>query len=73
MPKHFLSCALLLSLLLLAPHADRGGAPRARQPETPDTAPARAAAGTVPVRRAAVAAAVPAPEDGLGFRPGDDR
>ncbi|MFN2416227.1 MAG: M14 family zinc carboxypeptidase [Pyrinomonadaceae bacterium] len=54
MPKHLLSSALLLSLLLLAPHADAGRAPHARQP-------ARSPAG------------VPAPEDVLGFRPGDDR
>ncbi|HEX6183752.1 MAG TPA: M14 family zinc carboxypeptidase [Pyrinomonadaceae bacterium] len=55
MPKHLLSCALLLSLLLLAPHADAGrGAPHARQPRHSP-------------------ADVPAPEDVLGFRPGDDR
>src|SRR5829696_6212791 len=50
MPKHLLSCALLL-LLLLAPHS--GPTPHARG--------------------ASAAAAVPAPEEVLGFRPGDDR
>jgi hypothetical protein len=55
MPKHLLSCALLL-LTLLAPHA--GPAPQAR-----------GARASVPEARAAV----PAPEDVLGFRPGDDR
>jgi hypothetical protein len=53
MPKHLLSCALLL--LLLAPHV--GTPPHAR-----------GARASVPA-----AAAVPAPEDVLGFRPGDDR
>ena len=53
MPKHLLSCALLLLLLLLAPHA--GPRPHARG------------------ARASVPAAVPAPEEVLGFRPGDDR
>ncbi|HEX8292508.1 MAG TPA: M14 family zinc carboxypeptidase, partial [Pyrinomonadaceae bacterium] len=56
MPKHLLSCALLLPLLLLAPHA--GPVPHAR-----------GARASVP----APAAAVPAPEAVLGFRPGDDR
>jgi hypothetical protein len=54
MPKHLLSCALLLTLL--APHA--GPVPHARR-----------ARASVP----APAATVPAPEDVLGFRPGDDR
>src|SRR5215213_4770830 len=54
MPKHLLSCALLL--LLLAPHP--GPTPHARGAPAPAPAPA---------------AAVPAPEDVLGFRPGDDR
>src|SRR5215207_9928687 len=54
MPKHLLSCALLLTLL--APHA--GPTPHAR-----------GARASVPP----AAAAVPAPEDVLGFRPGDDR
>ncbi|HEX8338402.1 MAG TPA: M14 family zinc carboxypeptidase, partial [Pyrinomonadaceae bacterium] len=54
MPKHLLSCALLLTLL--APHA--GPVPHAR-----------GARASVP----AAAAAVPAPEEVLGFRPGDDR
>jgi hypothetical protein len=58
MPKHLLSCALLL-LLLLTPLA--GPTPHARG--------ARASVPTAP----AAAAAVPAPEDVLGFRPGDDR
>jgi hypothetical protein len=59
MPKHLFFCSLLLLLLLLfAPQADRGGASQARQQTG---AAARAAA------------AVPAPEDVLGFRPGDDR
>ncbi|HWS88098.1 MAG TPA: M14 family zinc carboxypeptidase [Pyrinomonadaceae bacterium] len=49
MPKHFLSCALLLLLFLLAPLA--GPAPHAR----------------------GALASVPAPEEVLGFRPGDDR
>jgi Zinc carboxypeptidase len=69
MPKHLLSCALLLSLLLLAPHADRGGAPHARlharQPGPFAATVAGPAQGST--------AAVPAPEDVLGFRPGDDR
>ncbi|MDT5270231.1 MAG: hypothetical protein QOH49_2417 [Acidobacteriota bacterium] len=54
MPKHLLSCTLLL-FLLLAPLAG----------QTPHVQVVRA---SVPV-----AAAVPAPEDVLGFRPGDDR
>src|SRR5215218_2997111 len=54
MPKHPLSCALLL-LLLLAPLA--GPTPHARGARASVHAPA----------------AVPAPEDVLGFRPGDDR
>jgi hypothetical protein len=53
MPKPLLSCALLLLLTLLAPHA--GTLPHARG------------------ARASVPAAVPAPEEVLGFRPGDDR
>ncbi|MDX6484366.1 MAG: hypothetical protein QOE95_2137, partial [Gaiellaceae bacterium] len=56
MPKHLLSCTLLL-LLLLAPFA--GPTPQARE-----------ASASVP---ASAAATVPAPEDVLGFRPGDDR
>jgi hypothetical protein len=69
MPKHLLSCALLLSLILLAPQADRGGAPQARQHARQFTAGAANVAGLAP----GSAAAVPAPEDVLGFRPGDDR
>ncbi|MFL6256984.1 MAG: M14 family zinc carboxypeptidase [Pyrinomonadaceae bacterium] len=58
MPKHLLSCTLLLLLLLLlAPFA--GPAPNAR-----------GARASVPAPRAA---SIPAPEDVLGFRPGDDR
>jgi hypothetical protein len=57
MPKHLLSCALLLLLLLLlAPLA--GPTPQARW-----------ARASVPTS----AAVVPAPEEVLGFRPGDDR
>ncbi len=48
MPKHLLSCALLLFTLLTMP------------------------AGPAPHARGALAS-VPAPEDVLGFRPGDDR
>src|SRR5215203_4896075 len=55
MPKHLLSCALLLTLLAQL----AGPAPLARG--------ARAAVTT------GTAAAVPAPEEVLGFRPGDDR
>src|ERR1041385_8467083 len=51
MPKHLLSCALLL-IALLAPLS--GPTPRASVPTS-------------------LAAAVPAPEEVLGFRPGDDR
>src|SRR5215204_3219634 len=54
MPKHLLSCALLLTLL--APLAG----------PTPNARGAHASVPTSP-------AAVPAPEDVLGFRPGDDR
>ena len=57
MPKHLLSYALLL-LALLAPPA--GPTPHARG--------ARAAVPT-----SSSAAAIPAPEEVLGFRPGDDR
>ncbi|HJQ34463.1 MAG TPA: M14 family zinc carboxypeptidase [Pyrinomonadaceae bacterium] len=46
-----------LALLLLFPYANRTAAPHARQTQT----------------RVASPAAVPAPEDVLGFRPGDDR
>jgi hypothetical protein len=56
MPKHLLSCALLL-LTLLAPTS--GPTPQARGARASVPAPA--------------AAAVPAPEEVLGFRPGDDR
>ena len=72
MPKHLLSCALLLSLLLLAPHADRGGAPHARQ-YARHTQSARPGAANVAGLARGSAATVPAPEDVLGFRPGDDR
>ncbi|HEX8281875.1 MAG TPA: M14 family zinc carboxypeptidase [Pyrinomonadaceae bacterium] len=58
MPKHLLSCALLLlSLILLVPHADAGRGPQAQRGARPGVA----------------VTAVPAPEDVLGFRPGDDR
>ncbi|HEX8557303.1 MAG TPA: M14 metallopeptidase family protein [Pyrinomonadaceae bacterium] len=68
MPKHPLSRALpLLPLLflLLAPHAagPAAGAPRARPQQRRQGAGARPAA----------TATAPAPEDVLGFRPGDDR
>src|SRR5215203_1060105 len=55
MPKHLLSCALLLTLLV---------------PLAGPTPNARGAHASVPT---SPAAAVPAPEDVLGFRPGDDR
>src|SRR5215203_4676361 len=55
MPKHLLSCALLLTLLV---------------PLAGPTPNARGAYASVPT---SPAAAVPAPEDVLGFRPGDDR
>jgi hypothetical protein len=79
MSKHLLSRALpLLLLLLLAPHADRGGAPHARQHarRAESAAPRpRVSNETSPAQgpTATAAAAVPAPEDVLGFRPGDDR
>ncbi|HWW74911.1 MAG TPA: hypothetical protein VNZ44_05900, partial [Pyrinomonadaceae bacterium] len=57
MPKHLFTCAL--ALLLLFPYANRTAAPHARQRPRP------------PAARAS--AAIPAPEDVLGFRPGDDR
>src|SRR4029453_12650411 len=43
-------CALLLSLLLLAPHADRGGAPHARQPAVPSQAAVPAPEGVLGFR-----------------------
>jgi hypothetical protein len=57
MPKHLLSCALLLTLLVS--HASP--APQTRRRERPRPP---LSAANVPV---------PAPEDVLGFRPGDDR
>ena len=70
MPKHLISCALLLLTLLLAPHAQDGGAPHARQRRKADAA-RRDAGEPRPARDST--AGVPAPEDVLGFRPGDDR
>ncbi len=59
MPKHLPYRALLFTLILLAPHIG----PRLRAPH--------ACAQTQP--RAAASSSAPAPEDVLGFRPGDDR
>jgi hypothetical protein len=85
MPKHFFSCALLL-LLLIPPANPHGAFPARQHREAVASAPQRRASGASESRLTpggtvvmptsdAVSApvAVPAPEDVLGFRPGDDR
>jgi hypothetical protein len=72
MHRRAFSLALALSLLLLAASA-RASAQTPRQvPAPPSTRSAPAMRATVPPSQSS-RRAVPAPEDVLGFRPGDDR